>query len=39
MYGNLGNDFNKQQRYPEAVIAYQKAIELNPKDLTVYYNL
>ena len=39
MYNNLGITLSEQQKFPEATMAYQKAIELNPKSATPYANL
>lgn len=36
---NLGTSLHDLKRYEEAIIAYQKAIELDPNDADPYYNL
>lgn len=38
-YNNLGIDLRKQNKYSEAIEAFQKAIELNPARFTPYLNL
>jgi tetratricopeptide (TPR) repeat protein len=36
---NLGNDFYKKKKFPEAIQHYSSAIELHPEELTYYTNL
>lgn len=36
---NKGNDFYRQQNYPEAIKEYEEAQKRNPKDPKVYNNL
>ena len=38
-HGNLGNVYVKQERYNEAIEAYQKVIEIDPKQVAAYNNL
>jgi tetratricopeptide (TPR) repeat protein len=39
LYFNMGNSFAKIKQYPEALDAYQKAIENNPSNYRAYTNL
>ena len=38
-HGNLGNVYVKQERYNEAIEAYQKVIEIDPEQIAEYNNL
>ena len=38
-YYNLGNTFYKMGKLPESILAYKKALELNPEDEDAKYNL
>ena len=38
-HGNLGSVYVKQERYNEAIEAYQKVIEIDPKQVAAYNNL
>jgi tetratricopeptide (TPR) repeat protein len=39
IYFNMGNLFAKLKQYPEALDAYQKAVENNPSNYRAYTNL
>ena len=38
-HGNLGNLYFNEERYDEAIEAYQKVIEIDPEQVVVYSNL
>ena len=38
-HGNLGNLYFNEERYDEAIEAYQKVIEIDPKQVAAYNNL
>ena len=38
-YYNLGITLAKQEKYEEAIAAYEKAIQLNPQYASAYNNL
>jgi len=38
-YYNIGNTFYKMGKLPESILAYKKALELNPEDEDAKYNL
>jgi len=38
-YNNLGNAYVKDKQYDQAIVAYQKALTIEPKFAEAYYNL
>ena len=38
-HGNLGNMYFNEERYEEAIEAYQKIIQINPEQVAAYNNL
>ena len=38
-HGNLGNLYFNEERYDEAIEAYQKVIEIDPEQIAEYNNL
>ena len=38
-HGNLGNMYFNEERYEDAIEAYQKVIQINPEETAAYNNL